>query len=112
MWRAHSCAPRSQSCERVFRQNKTRPQEWGRGTHECVRHINETTNSSSWGFSRPHGALQLNAIATACFRLRTFLPLPDFRVLLVGLLSWTMPEYERFHGAGGGGTKGFVCTTF
>src|SRR5258707_620650 len=30
MWRAHSCAPRSQSCERVFRQNKTRPHEWGR----------------------------------------------------------------------------------
>jgi hypothetical protein len=35
MWRTHSCVPRSHSCERMAK----RPQEWGRGTHECVRHI-------------------------------------------------------------------------
>jgi hypothetical protein len=35
MWRAHSCVPCSHSCEHTF---CLRPQEWGRGTHECVRH--------------------------------------------------------------------------
>src|SRR5438874_957574 len=39
MWRTHSCVQRSHSCERVFATgHKTRPQEWGRGTQECVRH--------------------------------------------------------------------------